>query len=262
MKRTFKVPLRLKILDMRNTIFLFALLLGFTYCKNDPKVPIADPSSGVRSLPPLDESKFPASEGFRRIHGLMRKTGGQYAILVSPNHEMYQLADSTNTLDSLFLKTVGPLHYDAQTVYIDLTGKPGPPSPMTGAMFQTFKIDTIMNKTMENLAALEYPFDFWVYGPDWELQISSFEGGIYYINKGTNTAWRGAWNPPKYDGYSWIFDVPAYEGLTEEMHIVIRLEKMTDPKTGKSYNYTGEITAKGQTFKSWAIKGLGQFPTE
>ena len=46
------------------------------------------------------------------------------------------------------------------------------------------------------------------------------------------------------------------------MTVVIRQEKTTDAATGQSYNYSAEITAKGKTHRGWAVKGLGQFPTE
>lgn len=249
---------------MRNAIILFSLLMGLTHCKNDAKDTgqVDDSSLNLPTLEGLDNSRFPASEGYQRLRGLMRQGGGVYALLESQTYQMYQLADSTNTLDSLNKKAVGPLTYDGEAVYIDVTGKPGPPSARTGAVFEVYKIDTLMAKTMENLAVLEFPFDFWVYGPDWELEITNFEGGLYYKNWGTNMAWRGAWVVPKYNGTSWIYDVPANEPYTGEMTVVIKLEKMTDPKTGKNYNYSGEVTANGQTFKGGAIRGLGQFPTE
>ncbi|MCB0526567.1 MAG: hypothetical protein H6576_15455 [Lewinellaceae bacterium] len=245
---------------MKNFVLFAALLLCLSNCKNDSKLDGAQAGKPASHVVKNDDPDFPASEGYIYIKGLMRKTGNAFGLLQAPNRNMYEILDSTHTLEARFLEAVGPLNYDAEAVYVEVTGKPGEATARTGQKFILSKIDKIETKNIQNLSSLEFPFDFWCYGPDWELQITSFEGGVYYINKGEQIAWRGNWKRPTFDGNTYSFDIPEIEGIGGAMKIVIKKEDVVDPVTGVKYSNSVEITANGNTHKGWAVRGFGQFP--
>jgi uncharacterized membrane protein len=122
-----------------------------------------------------------------------------------------------------------------------------------------YKIDSMLAKTPELVSSVGAPFEFWCHGtnPNWDIEISQFEGGIFYQNEGDDTAWFCRWGAPKETETTWTYNVTEIKDFSGPMTIKIKKEKATDGSSDKEYDYSVEISAKGKTYKGVAIRGAG-----
>jgi len=241
---------------MKNIILLLALAGSFTHCKDTPKQDAGNPTTGTEN--PAAENL----EGTVQIKGLFMQSSGRSAMIDYKQNTMYEITDQTKMLDAAYTKAVAPCHYMSESVYAVLTGKFTRTGSTGFKVFDIMKIDSMVAKTPENVASTGVPFEFWCYGTEaeWDIEISHYEGGIFYQNASETAAWFCPWVPPAIKGDTWTYDVPAgtVTNITGTLLIKIKKENVTDAKTGKVYNYSVEVKANGKTHKGVAVKGNGK----
>jgi uncharacterized membrane protein len=240
---------------MKNIILLFVLTVGFTHCKENPKQDNGQTAgTGVQSNEKL--------EGTVQIKGLLMQSFGKNGFLDYRQNTMYEITDQTNMLDTAYARAVAPCHYMSESVYAVLTGKFTRTGSTGFKVFDIMRIDSMVAKTPDNVRSTGVPFEFWCFGsdPDWDIEISHYEGGVFYQNASENAAWFCPWIPPAIKGDTWTYDIPAGSStiVTGAMTIKIKKESFTDAKTGKVYDYSVELKVNGKTHKGGAIKGVGK----
>jgi uncharacterized membrane protein len=239
---------------MKNILLLLLLAGGLTHCKDTSKKEEGAPQSAP-------EAKVASSaDSLEQIRGLLMTSFGRTGMLDYPKSTMYEITDQTKTLESAYEKAVAPCHYMSESVYAVLTGKFTRTGSTGFKVFDIHKIDTMVAKTPENMMLARVPFEFWCHGNDpvWDIEISHYDGGIFYQNEADGAAWFCPWGPPKIGGTVWTYEVPEAKGITGALNIIIKKEKTTDTKSGKVYDYAVELTVGGKKLKGFAVKGPGK----
>jgi hypothetical protein len=240
---------------MKQIVLFFALLLVLASCKNDAKQPDTTTPAPAESAPQAATNDMP---GMSRFRGLLMQNQGKTGMLDPVARRIYLVTDSSGTLDAAYQKATAPVRYNSEPVFVVLTGRFLNGGTGTGGQFELFRIDSMLAKTPELVSSVGATFEFWCYGIDskWDIEISFYEGGIFYQNESDGTAWLCKWTAPKETITSWSYDVKEIPGFSGPMRIDIKKEKVKD-NTGKEFNYSVEVQVKGQTLKGVAVRGLG-----
>ena len=238
---------------MKHFIGLFAFLALFGRCAESPK----SDTSGL-ALTSGQENKNPEEQ----IRGLLTMNNGHAMFSDQLNNTTYKVVDKTQKLDQAYQDAAAPCHYPGEYVYTVLTGKFTGSDRMAPTGFEVYQIDTISAKNPENLAIIGVPFEFWCNGnePFWSIQVSYFEGGIFYENMSDGTAWFCPWIAPTANAAkdTWTYTIPQAMGKNDAMEIRIKKETCDDGMSEQVYDYSVELKVHGATLKGVAIRGSGK----
>ncbi len=237
---------------MKNIILLLVLAGSLMYCKDTPK------QNGDGAMIDTENQPVQNIEGAVQLKGLLLQNGDQFAFRDFKENKMYAVVDQTKMLDSAYARAAAPCHYLSESVYAVLTGK----LLAKSKAFEVISIDSMEGKTAENMQSVGAPFEFWCHGtnPDWDIEISNKEGGIFYQNPSEGAAWFCPWIKPVEKGDSWIYNVPAGTSTTISGALLIHVkkEKAKDGRADKGYAYSVEVDVRGKKLKGVAVRGTGK----
>jgi uncharacterized membrane protein len=238
---------------MKNFLLLAALILSATFCKNTPKQDAEAPPTEAEK--PADA--LPDANGFVRVRGLLMQNQGRTGMMDPTKRKIFEIADSSKTLDSAYVKATMPCRYMSEPVFASLTGKFTGLNKNRIEEFAVFRVDSMLGKTAELVTSVGMTFEFWCYGtnPAWNIEISKREGGIFYQNEGDGTAWFCKWGAPVISGNTWTYNVVEMKDISGPMTIKIKQEKAKDGTSDKEYDYSVEISVKGKKYKGVALRG-------
>ncbi len=228
---------------------IFAALLLLSGCAETPK---NDP--GVQS--------FAVMHPITQVRGLLTMNNGRAMLSDQFNNSVHQVIDKTGQLDSAYNAAAAPCHYPAEYVYAVLTGKFTGPDKIERGNFELTQIDTMLPKSPENLTSLGVPFDFWCHGnePFWSIQVSNYEGGIFYENISDGSAWLCPWIRPveSKSKDTWTYNVPEAMGKNQAFSLTIRKGKCDDGMSETVYEYSADLKMGGNVFHGVAKRGTGR----
>lgn len=236
---------------MRNALLLLTFMVVLIQCQNTPK------SAGT---PPATTESAAKNGPTEQIRGLLVIASGRTNVLDQVNNEVYEIADRTGKLDSAYVSATMPCPYVSKYVFSVLTGRFNGLGKMGLRLFEVSQIDTITAKNPENVASLGIPFEFWCHGnePFWSIQVSNYEGGIFYENLADGTGWFCPWFPAVVGKDTWTYDIPASEGMNGAMQFTIKKEKCDDGMSEQIYDYSVVLKVNGAKYHGVAIKGTGK----
>lgn len=257
---------------MKQILFLLSIIAALMSCQGNPnnqnneskqdtpqQVASNDstdqvPAPNMGKDIPIDPKKVV------QIRGMLIEGFGKRGFLDYHKNTMYEITDATKKLDAAYEKAAAPCHYPSESVYAVLTGKFVREGVTGFKVFDVQRVDTVLAKTPELMAATGVPYEFWCHGtePDWSIEISNYEGGIFYENIADGSAWFCPWITPKIKGDTWTYEVPPAQGKNEAMTIVVKKEKANDGMSGKSYDYSVTVDVKGAKLKGVAQRGPGK----
>lgn len=233
---------------MRHLILFFFLGGLFAHCANDRQDNGAPPASTA-------DASTPETGPNIQVSGLLLCRDTIALLWSTKDTIMYRITDQTGTVVARHNEACKPVHYLSETTYAVLEGfKTALRTPGRTQKITITKVDSVVTKTPANIGL---PFAFWCFGTDadWDIEICNLEGGIFYQNTVDGTGWFCPWTTPTEQGNKWTYNIPASLGTTEPMTLVIKKEKVSDAKSGKTYDYAVDLTVKGKKWKGGAIRG-------
>lgn len=267
--------MRAKIHVMKQILFLLSIVATLMSCQgnsnqqgNDQNVSAAPPQAAVPDSATADYISRPNMgkeiqvdpKKAVQIRGMLIESFGKRGFLDYKKNTMYEITDATNKLDAAYEKAAAPCHYLSESVYAVLTGRFVREGVTGFKVFEVQHIDTVAAKTPEYMAATGVPYEFWCHGtePNWTIEISNFEGGIFYENVADGSAWFCPWITPEIKGDTWTYKIPPAPGKNEAMTIVVKKEKASDGMSSKTYDYSVTVDVKGAKLKGVAQRGPGK----
>ncbi len=171
----------------------------------------------------------------------------------------FAVIDSTGKMKALYQSVF--LHSPAfpyEYVYVEVRGKISSASESVRArgFDSVITVNDVLTFEQKNYQNSCIPYDFWVLGKDWSLQISQKENVMVMKDYSAMVVYVFEYFPPKSENdESFTYSSNNY-AAGAAIKAMIKKESCTEESSQSAFQYSAKVIVNGKVFNGCAIKGV------